>query len=149
MTTTGYKGLTNSQLQELNASLATLGGISVQQFSDLIDLPHLYKLFDQQLSHAVTNMDIDDMALIDTLANEDQKLFPTLLNHDTTLEWLNHISNLATDLEDVELQEQIYILLDSYSWQAWLGLLPEYAKKQDTYDTNQVVSLLGLLRKDF
>ena len=144
-----YKGLTNSQLQELNASLTTLGGVSVQQFSDLIDLPHLYKLVDQQLSHAVTNMDFDDMALIDTLANEDQKLFPTLLNHDTTLEWFSHINNLATDLEDVELQEQIYILLDSYSWKAWLGLLPDYVKKQDNYDTDQVVSLLGLLRKDF
>ena len=144
-----YKGLTNSQLQELNASLATLGGVSVQQLSDLIDLTHLYKLVDRQLSHAITNMDFDDMALIDTLANEDQKLFPTLLNHGTTLEWFNHINNLATDLEDVELQEQIYILLDSYSWQAWLELLPEYAKKQDSYDTNQVVSLLGLLRKDF
>ena len=142
-----YKGLTNSQLQELNASLATLGGISVQQFSDLIDLPHLYKLVDRQLSHAITNMDFDDMALIDTLSED--KLFPTLLNHDTTLEWFNYINNLATDLEDIELQEQIYILLDSYSWQAWLGLLPEYAKEQDTYDTNQVVSLLGLLRKDF
>lgn len=142
-----YKGLTNSQLQELNASLATLGGISVQQFSDLINLPHLYKLVDRQLSHAITNMDFDDMALIDTLSED--KLFPTLLNHDTTLEWFNHINNLATDLEDIELQEQIYILLDSYSWQAWLGLLPEYAKKQDNYDTNQVVSLLGLLRKNF
>ena len=145
-----YKGLTNSQLQELNASLATLGGISVQQFSDLIDLPHLYRLVDQQLSHAITNMGFDDMALIDTLANEDQKLFPTLLNHGTTLEWFNHINNLATNLEDVELQEQIYILLDRYSWQAWLGLLPPaYIKFQDNYDTNQVVSLLGLLRKDF
>lgn len=142
-----YKGLTNSQLQELNASLATLGGISVQQFSDLIDLPHLYKLVDKQLSHAITNMDFDDMALIDTLAIEDYKLFPTLLNHDTTLEWFNHINSLATGLEDVELQEQIYILLDRYSWQAWLGLLPEYAKEQDNYDTNQVVSLLGLLRE--
>ena len=142
-----YKGLTNSQLQELNASLATLGGISVQQFSDLIDLTHLYKLVDQQLAIAITAMDIDDMALIDTLSED--KLFPTLLNHGTTLEWFNHINNLATDLEDVELQEQIYILLDRYSWQAWLGLLPEYAKKQDNYDTNQVVSLLGLLRKDF
>lgn len=142
-----YKGLTNSQLQELNASLATLGGISVQQFSDLIDLTHLYKLVDQQLAIAITAMDIDDMALIDTLSED--KLFPTLLNHGTTLEWFNHINNLATDLEDIELQEQIYILLDSYSWQAWLGLLPEYAKKQDNYDTNQVVSLLGLLRKDF
>ena len=147
MTTTGYKGLTNSQLQELNASLATLGGVSVQQFSDLIDLTHLYKLVDYQLALAITAMDIDDMALIDTLSAD--KLFPTLLNHDTTLEWFNHINNLATDLEDVELQEQIYILLDSYSWQAWLGLLPEYAKKQDNYDTDQVVSLLGLLRKDF
>lgn len=144
-----YKGLTNSQLQELNASLATLGGISVQQFSDLIDLPHLYRLVDQQLSHAITNMDFDDIALIDTLANEDRKLFPTLLNHGTTLEWFNHINNLATDLEDVELQEQIYILLDRYSWQAWLGLLPDYIKFQDNYDTDQVVSLLGLLRKDF
>ena len=144
-----YKGLTNNQLQELNASLATLGGISVQQFSDLIDLPHLYKLVDRQLSHAITNMDFDDMALIDTLAIEDYKLFPTLLNHDTSLGWFNHVNSLATGLEDVELQEQIYILLDRYSWQAWLGLLPEYAKEQDNYDTDQVVSLLGLLRKDF
>lgn len=142
-----YKGLTNSQLQELNASLATLGGISVQQFSDLIDLPHLYKLVDQQLAIAVTAMDIDDMALIDTLSED--KLFPTLINHGTTLEWFNHINNLAGDLEDIELQEQIYILLDSYSWQAWLGLLPAYIKFQDNYDTDQVVSLLGLLRKDF
>ena len=144
-----YKGLTNSQLQELNASLATLGGISVQQLSDLIDLPRLHKLVNQQLSLAIIHMDTDEMLLIDTLANEDQKLFPTLLNHGTTLEWFNHINNLATDLEDIELQEQIYILLDRYSWQAWLGLLPEYAKKQDNYDTNQVISLLGLLRKDF
>ena len=68
-----YKGLTNSQLQELNASLTTLGGISVQQFSDLIDLPHLYKLVDYQLALAITAMDIDDMALIDTLAIEDYK----------------------------------------------------------------------------
>ena len=143
-----YKGLTNSQLQELNASLATLGGISVQQFSGLIDLTHLYKLVDQQLAIAITAMDIDDMALIDTLS--DDKLFPTLLNHDTTLGWFNHVNSLATDLEDVELQEQIYILLDRYSWQAWLGLLPPaYIKFQDNYDTNQVVSLLGLLRKDF
>ena len=144
-----YKGLTNSQLQELNAILATLGGISVQQLSDLIDLPHLYKLVDYQLALAITAMDIDDMALIDTLANEDQKLFPTLLNHSTTLEWFNHINNLAADLEDVELQEQIYTLLDRYSWQAWLGLLPAYIKFQDNYDTDQVVSLLGLLRKNF
>lgn len=142
-----YKGLTNSQLQELNASLATLGGISVQQFSDLIDLTHLYKLVDQQLAIAITAMDIDNMTLIDTLSED--KLFPTLLNHGTTLGWFNHINNLATDLEDIELQEQIYILLDSYSWQAWLGLLPDYVKKQDNYDTDQVVSLLGLLRKDF
>lgn len=149
MTTTGYKGLTNNQLQELNASLATLGGVSVQQFSDLIDLTRLYKLVDQQLSHAITNMDIDDMALIDTLAIEDYKLFPTLRNHDTTLGWFNHVNSLATGLEDVELQEKIYSLLDNYSWQAWLGLLPDYVKKQDNYDTDQVVSLLGLLRKDF
>ena len=142
-----YKGLTNNQLQELNASLATLGGISVQQFSDLIDLPHLYRLVDQQLAIAITAMDIDDMALIDTLS--DDKLFPTLLNHGTNLEWFNHINNLATDLEDIELQEQIYTLLDRYSWQAWLGLLPAYIKFQDNYDTDQVVSLLGLLRKDF
>ena len=144
-----YKGLTNSQLQELNASLATLGGVSVQQFSDLIDLTHLYKLVDQQLAIVITAMDIDDMALIDTLAIEDYKLFPTLRNHDTTLGWFNHVNSLATGLEDVELQEQIYILLDSYSWKAWLGLLPDYVKKQDNYDTGQVVSLLGLLRKDF
>ena len=144
-----YKGLTNSQLQELNASLATLGGVSVQQFSDLIDLTHLYKLVDYQLALAITAMDIDDMALIDTLAIEDYKLFPTLRNHDTTLGWFNHVNSLATGLEDVELQEQIYILLDSYSWKAWLGLLPDYVKKQDTYDTDQVVNLLGLLRKDF
>lgn len=132
--------LSQRQVSALTSTMATLGGLETEQLNPHIDLSKFYDVVEHELYKVLAK----------ELTDTDRKEFGNIgapATIGTAIDWFYETELLVGTLEDVELQEHLFIRLDELTWHAYINMLPNYAKNDNeaTYYTEDVINLLGLL----